>query len=563
MKRKRSNKKGKAKAPSAAKDEAVISIASDSREDDSSTDDDNNEECESGMEVDTEQPLNAANIKPASSADNGAAGKSSVRHVKVKLKTSKALESPTDTDRSSPPLGSEKQGAASDKMEDSGSSVPDVKMSGSGSVGKKPGSIKIMTSKMADGTIVPAKDRRLELKSHKPPRQVSQYNKQELDSALTVIRKIMKMDAAVPFNVPVNPEALGIPDYFDIIDTPMDFGTICNNLERDNKYMNSEDVYTDVQYIWNNCFKYNNKGDYIVDLMRRVKKNFMKYWTAAGLYSGQPGGASGAEGAQEAESLNQGKAKSGQPKQKSKKRHGRRHKSDCLCAVCVLKRRRREREENARQATGQSADEGVSADIKQDGGSPVESPGGEDSSSNIADSPALDTDAEVDGTAQDIKMEESNKQNNSPSEKSRDETEEDEADEEREKQEQAEGGTQIVENSQLDRSGAQLNGQINPQVAKNPGASDAEKEVQHERKRKVLTPSLCLVWLQELVERQEKSRLFDKFRSEDPIVMNLCTKLFPGNSKSMWNGPHSLFRSRDPTPARGSFIHSAIETLMK
>ncbi|CAN1804549.1 hypothetical protein LINPERHAP1_LOCUS23955 [Linum perenne] len=150
-------------------------------------------------------------------------------------------------------------------------------------------------------------------------------------------------------------------------------------------------------------------------------------------------------------------------------------------------------------------------------------------------------------------MEESNKQNNSPSEKSRDETEEDEADEEREKQEQAEGGTQIVENSQLDRSGAQLNGQINPQVAKNPGASDAEKEVQHEES----------MMLKELVERQEKSRLFDKFRSEDPIVMNLCTKLFPGNSKSMWNGPHSLFRSRDPTPARGSFIHSAIETLMK
>jgi len=26
-----------------------------------------------------------------------------------------------------------------------------------------------------------------------------------------IIRKVMKMDAAEPFNVPVNPEALGIP----------------------------------------------------------------------------------------------------------------------------------------------------------------------------------------------------------------------------------------------------------------------------------------------------------------------------------------------------------------
>lgn len=49
--------------------------------------------------------------------------------------------------------------------------------------------------------------------------------------------------------------------------------------------MNSEDVHKDVQYIWDNCYKYNNKGDYIVELMKRVKKNFLKYWTAAGLFS--------------------------------------------------------------------------------------------------------------------------------------------------------------------------------------------------------------------------------------------------------------------------------------
>lgn len=77
-------------------------------------------------------------------------------------------------------------------------------------------------------------------------------------------------------------------DYFDVIDTPMDFGTISSNLEQGVKYANSEVVFKDVQYIWDNCYKYNNKGDYILDLMRRVKKNFTKYWTAAGLYSGQP-----------------------------------------------------------------------------------------------------------------------------------------------------------------------------------------------------------------------------------------------------------------------------------
>lgn len=72
-------------------------------------------------------------------------------------------------------------------------------------------------------------------------------------------------------------------DYFDIVDIPMDFGTIRSNLQNGTKYMNSEDVFNDVEYIWNNCCKYSNEGDYTLHLMKRVRKKFMKYWTAAGL----------------------------------------------------------------------------------------------------------------------------------------------------------------------------------------------------------------------------------------------------------------------------------------
>ncbi|WCJ18491.1 DNA-binding bromodomain-containing protein [Euphorbia peplus] len=109
------------------------------------------------------------------------------------------------------------------------------------------------------------------------------YNKAELQACLGVIKKIMEMEEAVSFCSPVDPIAQGIPDYFSVIDTPMDFGTIYRNLQSDAKYMNSDDVYKDVEYIWENCSKYNKKGDYIVYLMKRVKKKFMKYWTATGL----------------------------------------------------------------------------------------------------------------------------------------------------------------------------------------------------------------------------------------------------------------------------------------
>ena len=70
----------------------------------------------------------------------------------------------------------------------------------------------------------------------------------------------------------------------------MDLGTICKHLERGSKYRSSQDVYEDIQLVWTNCRIYNQKGDPILDLLARVKKNFMKYWTAAGLYTEKPSG---------------------------------------------------------------------------------------------------------------------------------------------------------------------------------------------------------------------------------------------------------------------------------
>ncbi|WCJ40278.1 DNA-binding bromodomain-containing protein [Euphorbia peplus] len=124
---------------------------------------------------------------------------------------------------------------------------------------------------------------RKRLQSPKELSQDPKYNKLELRTSLAVIKKVMKMDEAVPFLAPVDPVAQGLPDYFKVIDTPMDFGTICSNLQSGVKYMNSDDVYKDVNYIWENCRNYNKKGDYIVYLMKRVKKKFINCWESAGL----------------------------------------------------------------------------------------------------------------------------------------------------------------------------------------------------------------------------------------------------------------------------------------
>ncbi|KAL3814528.1 hypothetical protein ACJIZ3_015796 [Penstemon smallii] len=139
----------------------------------------------------------------------------------------------------------------------------------------------------ATSDTVPLQRESIGKKQPKVSRPTPVYNTQELDDAQSVIKKIMTMNEATPFNAPVDPIALGIPDYFDIIDTPMDFGTICSKLEKGLEYRNSEDVFKDVLRIWDNCCKYNQEGSHILKIMRRVKNNFMKQWTAAGLYKDQ------------------------------------------------------------------------------------------------------------------------------------------------------------------------------------------------------------------------------------------------------------------------------------
>ncbi|KAK8522376.1 hypothetical protein V6N13_115348 [Hibiscus sabdariffa] len=580
MKRKRGHKKGnKAKANAAlvAPNEAAVSAVSLNSEDNSV-----NDEYESGMEVDTppstrtDQAFDVNTINPDSSMDKPI-GKS-VGRVKVKLKTSsKVLESDvpshSDTDKSSPQVGFERQGGVYEKMEDSANSSAEMKVGVSSGVSRKAGSIKIKSSRMLAGSnadksanAIAAERESSFRKEAKMPRLGSRFNKLELDSALTVIKKVMKMEAAAPFNEPVNPEALGIPDYFDIIDTPMDFGTICNNLENGDKYLDSEGVFKDVQYIWDNCSKYNNKGDAILDLMRRVKKNFMKYWTAAGLYTEQSKGAIGADGGdvEDGALSSQGKMHIKGSQSKMKKKHGRRHKSDCLCAICVLKRRKREREANARMANkGQS---GVQ-DFQQEESSPVGSPYGDDSSPNMDESGDPYADAEVEGEGEKVKREVSDHQYNHMAE--RHEEEEDDVEEEEEedgeenemKPMNKDEGHQTKEQSQFRGSlSEEPSRKSQPEAVDKPGAVALNQRgstpAQNEEESKTVQQQRY----KESQERQQRSKMLESFRFENPMLLNLCGILFPDNKKSVWSGPHSLVQNRG---SRTTPIHAAIETFMK
>ncbi|KAF9285687.1 hypothetical protein BGZ68_003650 [Mortierella alpina] len=94
----------------------------------------------------------------------------------------------------------------------------------------------------------------------------------ELNAHRKVIDRLkLNVDFGV-FAVPVDPIALAIPTYFDIIKRPMDFGTIEKKLIA-GQYKSSSEVIEDVGLVFSNCATFNSHpGDPVAAMGERLKK---------------------------------------------------------------------------------------------------------------------------------------------------------------------------------------------------------------------------------------------------------------------------------------------------
>lgn len=68
--------------------------------------------------------------------------------------------------------------------------------------------------------------------------------------------RLMSLPASAPFLLPVDPEALGIPDYHEFIRRPMDFGTVRARLQT-TAYASVDDYAADVRLVFANSRIYN------------------------------------------------------------------------------------------------------------------------------------------------------------------------------------------------------------------------------------------------------------------------------------------------------------------
>ncbi|KAG1120028.1 hypothetical protein G6F42_012844 [Rhizopus arrhizus] len=89
------------------------------------------------------------------------------------------------------------------------------------------------------------------------------------------IKSLKKHKRAVAFLQPVDPVLFNIPDYFDVIKSPMDLGTVEKKLKAD-QYPTVAAFKADVQLVFQNCYLYNNPGDPVTQDAKKLEEHYQK-----------------------------------------------------------------------------------------------------------------------------------------------------------------------------------------------------------------------------------------------------------------------------------------------
>ncbi|XP_027338313.1 transcription factor GTE1-like [Abrus precatorius] len=95
-----------------------------------------------------------------------------------------------------------------------------------------------------------------------------------------ILHQMTQHKWAWPFMEPVDVEGLGLYDYYEIIEKPMDFTTIKRKMDaKDGSgYKNVREIYSDVRLIFKNAMKYNDEKNDIHVMAKTLLEKFEKKW---------------------------------------------------------------------------------------------------------------------------------------------------------------------------------------------------------------------------------------------------------------------------------------------
>ncbi|KAL3648765.1 hypothetical protein CASFOL_005168 [Castilleja foliolosa] len=92
--------------------------------------------------------------------------------------------------------------------------------------------------------------------------------------------KITQQKWAAPFMQPVDVVGLGLHDYYEVIEKPMDFSTIKSKMEArdDTGYKNVREICADVRLVFKNAMKYNDEKDDVHVMAKSLLDKFETKW---------------------------------------------------------------------------------------------------------------------------------------------------------------------------------------------------------------------------------------------------------------------------------------------
>nr|XP_007151783.1 hypothetical protein PHAVU_004G074600g [Phaseolus vulgaris]ESW23777.1 hypothetical protein PHAVU_004G074600g [Phaseolus vulgaris] len=96
----------------------------------------------------------------------------------------------------------------------------------------------------------------------------------------TILRQITQHKWAWPFMQPVDVEGLGLHDYYEVIDKPMDFSTIKNQMEAKDGtgYKHIREICADVRLVFKNAMKYNDERSDVHVMAKTLLARFEEKW---------------------------------------------------------------------------------------------------------------------------------------------------------------------------------------------------------------------------------------------------------------------------------------------
>ncbi|XP_011084343.1 transcription factor GTE6 [Sesamum indicum] len=96
----------------------------------------------------------------------------------------------------------------------------------------------------------------------------------------SIFRQITQHKWAWPFMQPVDVEGLGLHDYYQIIDRPMDFTTIKNQMEAKDGtgYKHVREICSDVRLVFKNAMKYNDEKSDVHVMAKTLLEKFEEKW---------------------------------------------------------------------------------------------------------------------------------------------------------------------------------------------------------------------------------------------------------------------------------------------